>query len=161
MIDESVSAGPQIDSGVRGHGNVGDESDHPHLLATMAIAERRLGQAMAVRTAAHRSVTRGSHARLLNLLPPAGARPSELADGWISKQAVSQRIQEMADAGLVTVSPDPRDGRASIVRRTDEGDRILSLILHELADLETELASRIGEERYRTFRSVLDELATG
>ena len=70
---------------------------------------------MAARMAPHGVVMRGSHARLLHLVPPDGARPSEFAQGWISKQAVGQRIQEMLEAGLVTVEPDPRDG-GNIVR---------------------------------------------
>lgn len=104
---------------------------------------------------------RASHARLLHLVPPDGARPSELAQRWVSKQAVGKRIQEMVEAGLVTVGPDPHDGRASVVRRTAEGDRALALFMRELTELEVELAREVGERRYRTFRAVLDELASG
>ena len=81
----------------------------PHVLATMTLVERRREE-MGARMAPHGVVMRGSHARLLHLVPPDGARPSELAQDWISKQAVGQRIQEMLEAGLVTVEPDPRDG---------------------------------------------------
>jgi hypothetical protein len=136
--------------------NAGD-----HLLAAVALVERRLGEAMAARMAPHNVVMRASYARLLHLLPPDGARPSALAQGWISKQAVGKRIQEMVEAGLVTVEPDPHDGRASVIRRTAEGDRTLALMMRELAGLEAELARKVGERRYRTFRAVLDELATG
>jgi DNA-binding MarR family transcriptional regulator len=132
-----------------------------HVLAAMSAVERRLGEEMAARMAPHGVAMRGSHARLLQLVPPDGARPSELAQSWISKQAVGQRIHEMRNAGLVAVEPDPRDGRANIVRRTPEGDRILALVLRELAALEAELAAEVGERRYRTFRSVLHELAAG
>ena len=132
-----------------------------HVLATMTLVERRLGEEMAARMAPHGVAMRGSHARLLHLVPPDGARPSELAQGWISKQAVGQRIQEMLEAGLVTVEPDPQDGRASIIRRTPEGDRAMELVLRELATLEAELAAEVGQRRYRTFRAVLDELAAG
>jgi DNA-binding MarR family transcriptional regulator len=139
--------------------HLGERSDGGHVLATMTAVERRLGAAMASRMAPHHVVMRGSHARLLHLLPAAGARPSELAQGWISKQAVGKRVQEMAEAGLVAVEPDPDDRRASIVRRTAEGDRVLALVMEELAELEAELARDVGERRYRTFRAVLDELA--
>jgi hypothetical protein len=132
-----------------------------HVLAAMTAVERRLGEELAARMAPHDVVMRGSHARLLQLVPPDGARPSELAQGWISKQAVGQRIQEMLEAGLVAVEPDPHDGRANIVRRTPEGDRIMTLVLRELAALESELAAEVGERRYRTFRAVLQELAAG
>lgn len=133
----------------------------PHVLAVLSLVERRLSAAISERMAPHRVVLRGSHARLLNLLPEGGARPSELAQGWSSKQAVGKRIGEMAEAGLVTVGPDPHDGRATIVRRTAEGDRALVLIRRELAELEADLARAVGERRYRTFRAVLDELAAG
>ncbi|MBX3285303.1 MAG: winged helix-turn-helix transcriptional regulator [Actinobacteria bacterium] len=132
----------------------------PHLLATLTLAERRIGEAIAARSQSGDVVTRGSHARLLHLVPPEGARQSELAEGWISKQAVGKRVQEMVAAGLLAVEPDPDDGRATIVRRTTEGDRILVLITQEMAEFEAELAARVGARRYRTFRAVLDELAT-
>ena len=131
------------------------------MMATMTEVERRVGGVLRARMALHNVVMRPSHARLLGLVPVAGARPSDLARDWISKQAVGKRIQEMVGAGLLTVEPDPDDGRASIVRRTAGGDRILALILKESAALETELAARVGEDRYRTFRAVLDELAAG
>jgi DNA-binding MarR family transcriptional regulator len=67
----------------------------------------------------------------------------------------------MVGAGLVAVEPDPGDGRARIVRRTHQGDRALALIMRELAGLEAELSREVGERRYRTFRAVLDELASG
>jgi DNA-binding MarR family transcriptional regulator len=141
--------------------HLGETNGNGHVLATMTAVERRLGEAMAARMAPHEVVMRASHARLLHLVPPDGARPSELARGWISKQAIGKRIQEMVEAGLVTVEPDSHDGRASIVRRTAEGDRALALVLGELADLEADLAQEVGERRYRTFRAVLDELAAG
>ncbi len=136
-------------------------SGSTHVLAAMTAVERRLAEAMAARMAPHEVIMRGSHARLLHLVPPDGARPTELAQDWISKQAVGQRIQEMVEAGLVTVEPDPLDGRANIVRRTPEGDRTMALVLSELSALEAELAGKVGERRYRTFRAVLDELAAG
>lgn len=142
-----------------------DHPDEPnrggHMLATMTEVERRVGGALRERMAFHDVEMRPSHARLLHLVPPEGARPSQLAQDWISKQAVGKRIQEMVAAGLLTVKPDPHDGRASITHRTAEGDRTLALILQESAALETELAARVGQQRYRTFRTVLNELAAG
>lgn len=131
------------------------------MLATMTEVERRVGGKLRTRMATHKVGMRPSHARLLHLIPNDGARPSELAQEWISKQAIGKRIQEMVEAGLLTVAPDPDDARARIARRTSQGDRTLALILEESAALETELAARVGDQRYRTFRAVLDELAAG
>jgi DNA-binding MarR family transcriptional regulator len=105
---------------------------------------------------------RGSEGRILHLIEPDGTRPSVLADGaWISKQAISKRIQGMVERGLVTVQPDDADGRAVVVRRTDEGEHLREFTVEQIADLEAELAGIVGVERYRAFREVLDELARG
>lgn len=69
------------------------------------------------------------------------------------------RIHEMAEAGLVSVEPDPDDRRATIVRRTAEGNRLRSVANKEIAEIEANLAAEVGAERYRIFREVLDELA--
>lgn len=132
----------------------------PHLLAGLEALTRRVGDGLGRRLHPLGIELRGSHGRLLNLLAARGTRPSVLADGgWSSKQAVGKRIQELAAVGLVTVEPDPTDGRASIVRRTPEGDRVLRAVLAQIADLEAELRGQVGARRYETFRSVLDELA--
>ncbi len=65
----------------------------------------------------------------------------------------------MEARGLVTVTPDPDDGGAVVVRRTDEGDRVLANALRRIGELERDLAELVGTERYAEFREVLDELA--
>jgi DNA-binding MarR family transcriptional regulator len=131
----------------------------PHLLAALDALQRRLGSDISSRMRPHSARLRGSHGRILGLLPPEGARPSALAEGWISKQAVGKRIQEMAAAGLVAVEPDPDDRRASIVRRTADGNRLRSAANEAIAEIEASLAAEVGAERYQLFREVLDELA--
>ena len=102
---------------------------------------------------------RGSHGRILDLIDDAGTRPSALADGaWITKQAVGQRVHELEARGLVSITPDPTDGRAVIVRRTPEGDRIRRGAVGAIAAMEAEWAEVVGATRYATFRAVLDEL---
>lgn len=139
-----------------------DERTHPtlpHLLAALDAFHRRLEPEVARRMRSRGTQLRGSHARILGVLPPEGARPSALAEGWISRQAIGMRVHEMAEAGLVSVEPDPDDRRATIVRRTAEGDRLRSLANSVIADVEAALATEVGSERYRVFREVLDELA--
>lgn len=138
-----------------------DEADPPlpHLLAALDAFQRRLASEMEGRMRPHGARLRGSYGRILGLLPPEGARPSVLAEGWISKQAVGKRIQEMAAVGLVSVEPDPIDRRATIVRRTPEGDRLRAVANEAINELEATLANEVGSERYQIFRAVLDELA--
>jgi DNA-binding MarR family transcriptional regulator len=131
----------------------------PHLLASLDALQRRVGAEMADRAEASGLVLRGSHARILDLVDPEGSRPARLAaGGWISKQAIAKRIQELQERDLVEVEPDPTDGRATVVRRTPEGDRVRDAARLEVAGLERELRDQVGAARYAVFRAVLDEL---
>lgn len=104
-------------------------------------------------------IARGSQGRILHLLPDDGACPTDLAaGGWITKQAVGQRVRELEEMGLVRTDPDPDDGRAIIVRRTPVGDRAAADILDAIAEIERSWAEQVGKERYATFRAVLDQL---
>lgn len=140
-------------------GDEAADSPLPHLFAALDALQRRLGPEISARMRPHGAELRGSHGRILGLLPPEGARPSALAEGWISKQAIGKRIQELVESGLVSVEPDPDDRRATIVRRTAEGTRLRAVAKKEIAEIEASLAAEVGAKRYRLFREVLDELA--
>jgi DNA-binding MarR family transcriptional regulator len=104
---------------------------------------------------------RGSQARMLELIGDGGTRPSALAEGSrITKQAVGQRIREMEERGWVTVTPDPSDGRAVLVRRTAAGDRVRRTIRQGVGRMEREWTDLVGADRYAVFRQVLDELGS-
>ena len=134
----------------------------PHLLAGMEGLQRRIGDALAQRIGPVEPGLRGSQGRILSLIGLQGTRPTVLADGaWITKQAMGKHIHDLEARGLVTVEADPTDGRAIVVRRTAEGDRVMRFIQTQIADLERELIEVVGQERYLDFRSVLDELAAG
>lgn len=99
--------------------------------------------------------------RSIALLPQDGARPTELAaGGWVSKQAIGQRVRELVELGLVRTDPDPTDRRAVIVRRTPAGDRVADELRRVIADLENTWAEQVGKDQYATFRAVLDELGS-
>jgi DNA-binding MarR family transcriptional regulator len=132
----------------------------PHLLAGLEVIQRRLGHELRRRFAGGHLVLRGSEGRILDLVEPAGSRPTALADGaWISKQAIGKRIQDLEARGLVRLGPDPSDGRAVLVHRTDDGERARAYIRSQISQLEEDLGAQVGPERYRVFREVLDELA--
>lgn len=138
-------------------------SPHPtpslHVLDAIEWLLRRLDHERASLVARGAPMLRGSQGRILHLLPAEGARPTELAAGnWITKQAIGQRVRELEEMGLVRTEPDPDDGRAVMVRRTPDGDRIQGEILAGIDAMERSWAEEVGEERYATFRAVLDEL---
>lgn len=135
------------------------EPSFPHLLAALDTFQTRVSAGLQARADSVGVRLRGSHGRILHLLDPAGTRPSQLAEGWISKQAVGMRIKELERMGLVVVEPDPADRRATLVRRTPEGERVRDRTSAVAVDIERELREQVGAGRYDTFRSVLDELA--
>ncbi|HSP29183.1 MAG TPA: MarR family winged helix-turn-helix transcriptional regulator [Ilumatobacteraceae bacterium] len=132
----------------------------PHVVAGVDALQRRIGEALTARLTSMRIVLRGSHGRILSLIGPDGTRPSVLAHGWVSKQAIGQRIRELQELELVTVQRDLHDRRAIVVRRTAEGDRVLAQLTEGIADFERELRNEVGAERYDVFREVLDDLAS-
>lgn len=139
-----------------------DETELPHVLAGLEGMRQRLGHELTRRSLDDAVRLRGADGRILDLLGDHGARPTELADGaWISKQAIGKRIHDLRQRGMVEIAPDPRDGRAVVVSRTARGDRTWAAALAAIGDIERQLASEVGDERYATFRSVLDELASG
>ena len=133
----------------------------PHLLAGLGGLDQRIDAGL-TRRMRGQALLRGSEGRILDLIGTDGTRPSVLAEGaWISKQAMGKRIHDLEARGLVTLEPDPLDGRAVIVRRTAEGDRIRMFAREQIADLEREFADLVGVDRYEVFRSVLEELGAG
>jgi DNA-binding MarR family transcriptional regulator len=103
---------------------------------------------------------RGSHLRLLSLTPPEGMRPTQLAGRiGMTKQSLGEFVATMQEAGFLRVEPDPRDGRARIVRPTDKGMRLQAKILEILAQTEQRWRETIGPRSWATFRKVLDQIA--
>ncbi|MEZ5183654.1 MAG: MarR family transcriptional regulator, partial [Acidimicrobiales bacterium] len=121
---------------------------------------RRVGRELPGRLPVDVVGLRGSAGRTLGVLPAGGARPSQLAEGTsITKQAMGERLAEMEQRGWITIEPDPTDGRARIVRRTAEGDRVRAATERAIASVEAELAAQVGATRWATFLEVLGELA--
>ena len=131
----------------------------PHVVAGVEALQRRIAESLTERLGTLGIELRGSHGRILDLIGPDGTRPSVLAHGWVSKQAIGQRIRELHELGLVEVERDRDDRRATVVRRTRQGDLILAQLAAGIAELERELRDQVGAARYEVFRGVLDELA--
>jgi len=83
-------------------------------------------------------------------------RPSDLARNiGISRQAIQQTLVEMERDGLVTLMPDPTDGRAKIVKFSRRGAGIGKAAYDALAAIEAELAKRIGADSVKKLRQAL------
>ncbi len=90
---------------------------------------------------------KASHMQVLPHLDLAGTRATELARRMgVTKQAVGQLLDEIEALGVIERVPDPEDGRARLVRFTEQGRAGLLVGLGVLAGLERELAERVGAD---------------
>jgi len=103
---------------------------------------------------------RASHHRVIGQVPPEGITVTELAERvGMTKQGIGQFVTQLSESGHLRVSQDPSDRRVRIVRRTAKGNAAVRRLSRLLERLEATWAERVGESRYREFRTVLDEIA--
>ena len=132
----------------------------PHVIDLLGRALTVAKRAMEAEVADQAHHLRGSHLRLLSLTPPEGMRPTELATRvGMTKQSLGEFVATMQEAGFLRVEPDPRDGRARIVRPTDKGLQLQARILDRLAQTEQRWQEAIGPRNWATFRKVLARIA--
>ncbi|MBW7930307.1 MAG: MarR family transcriptional regulator [Gammaproteobacteria bacterium] len=83
-------------------------------------------------------------------------RPSDLARAiGVSRQAVQRTLAEMEHDGLISLVPDPADGRAKIVRVSLDGEGINITALRTLVAMEAELERRLGKQVVAQLRKTL------
>lgn len=75
----------------------------------------------------------------------------------VSRQAMSQILNEMRERKLVEFEPDPTDKRASIIRFCSESKHIRQDAVDILASIEAELARRIGRRSIRKLFEILEQ----
>lgn len=103
-----------------------------------------------------RPILRPSHTALFPHIDRGGTRITDLARRiGITKQAVSQLVDDLEKIGVVERVPDPDDQRARRVVFTERGKRGLLEGLAVLGSLEEELRSTIGGERVDDLREAL------
>jgi DNA-binding MarR family transcriptional regulator len=99
---------------------------------------------------------RRAHTSLLPHLDLEGTRITVLAGRMgISKQAVSQLVDDLEAMGVVAREDDPADARAKRVVFTKQGRRGILEGLKVLATLEAELAETVGKPRMAELRASL------
>jgi DNA-binding MarR family transcriptional regulator len=91
---------------------------------------------------------RAAHAHIFRLLPPEGCRVTELAErAYSSKQAIGYLVDYLEEHGYVERVPDPKDGRAQIVRRTERGWELNRTARQLVQQVQNEWAQQLGEQR--------------
>jgi DNA-binding MarR family transcriptional regulator len=101
-------------------------------------------------------VTR-AHRLLLDNVDRGGTRPSELARRiGVTRQAIHQTMQELAELGLVELAPDPASQRGKLVVATRRGKRLVGDAREIVRELEDTLERRIGRKRVARLRRALE-----
>ncbi len=99
---------------------------------------------------------RRSHTSLLPHIDLDGTRITDLAERvGVTKQAVSQLVDDLEGMGVLARVPDPDDARARRVVFTELGRQGLLDGLAVLAAMEEELAGAIGEKPMLELRTAL------
>lgn len=99
---------------------------------------------------------RRSHTSLLPHIALEGTRITNLAEQLgISKQAVSQLVDDLEEFGVVARTTDPQDARARLVVFTARGRAGLLEGLRVLSDLERELSQQVGKTQLANLRTAL------
>ena len=102
----------------------------------------------------------GAQAGVIAQIEPLGTRASVVAERMgISKQAVSQFIDELERIGYVERVPDPLDARAKLVRCTRKGVRYHRDVKAAREAIEKEVLPHIGPRGLEELRSQLQRVA--
>jgi DNA-binding MarR family transcriptional regulator len=100
-----------------------------------------------------------SNSTVLKVLGPDGDRITELARrATMTKQSMGYLVDQLEAAGYVERVADPRDGRATIIRRTAKGWAANRAAAEEVALLEREWAGLIGQVKMKQLKGLLAEL---
>jgi len=102
---------------------------------------------------------RSAHGNVFQYLDDEGTRVSLLAErAQVSKQAMAQLVAHLEVHGYVERVPDPRDGRAKLVRATDRGRDVYAIAREVMGEVEARLTEQLGEAKLRRLRALLQEL---
>jgi DNA-binding MarR family transcriptional regulator len=102
------------------------------------------------------------HDAVLAYLDRDGTRASVLAErAHLSRQAITQLVDELEELGVVSRTPDPEDGRAKIVAYTPEALVHFDAGRTVIADIEQRWAATMGKRRYAELRSALAQIVYG
>ncbi len=101
-----------------------------------------------------------SYGQVFGYIDDDGMTITQLASrAGISKQAMAELVDRLEESGYVKRTPDPRDGRAKLIRTTDKGERQIEASRKVIRAIERRWAKFVGDGRLNQLRATLRELA--
>jgi DNA-binding MarR family transcriptional regulator len=103
---------------------------------------------------------RPAHTPVFQYLLPDGDRVVDLAArAQTTKQAMGYLVDYLEQGGYLERLPDPKDGRAQIVRRTEKGRKVNRIARDTVQKVQNEWSQILGEEKMAELLKTLRELA--
>jgi DNA-binding MarR family transcriptional regulator len=100
-----------------------------------------------------------AQARLLQRVAPDGSRLTDLAaQAQVTKQTAGFLVDHLERRGYVERVPDPRDGRARLIRPARRGWEAVAVAAPVVAAVEAEWTAHLGAETMAVLRAALVRL---
>lgn len=100
-----------------------------------------------------------AQARVFQRIGRDGSRLTELAEAsQVTKQTVGFLVDQLERAGYVERTPDPRDGRAKLVRVAPRGAAAARASMEVVSRVEAEWTAELGPDRTTQLREALEAL---
>lgn len=100
-----------------------------------------------------------AQARVFQRISDGGSRLTDLAEqAGITKQSAGFLVDQLERTGYVDRVPDPRDGRARLIRVAERGARGVEASRRVVAEVEREWTDHLGAERMDQLRAILGDL---
>ncbi len=137
-----------------------DEDALPdHMPRWLEAVTKRLHAELAARIGTRFPGLRGSHRRILQMIPPGGIRITDLAStAGMTKQALGEFADWLEAAGFLSSRRDENDRRVRLVSRTPLGDEAAEEASRAIAVVEERWRDEVGPASYETMKQVLRQL---
>lgn len=102
---------------------------------------------------------RPTHLTVFQHLPSEGDRLTRVAaSAQMTKQSMGELVRYLEQGGYLERAPDPEDGRASIVRRTERGWEVERVARESIGAKVNEWRTRIGGQEFDQMLETLEDL---
>jgi DNA-binding MarR family transcriptional regulator len=130
-----------------------------HLPRWLEAVSRRLHSELGIRGRGDFPELRGSHRRVLQMIPSDGIRITDLATvAGMTKQAMGEFVDWLEGSGFVSSRRDESDGRVRLVARTALGDKAAEAAHQAIASVEKLWREEIGPASYDAMKEALRRL---
>jgi len=101
---------------------------------------------------------RPAHGAVLRNIARDGSRIAELAKcAGMTEQSTAELVEHLRERRYVELVPDPRYGRAKLVRLAARGWKVHGTLVRVRREFEKECARSLGGDEWRQLRALLEE----